>query len=722
MSERQVVMFLVLAFVVVGATSVATGLYSLSRIDRELAGASDFHTSALFEILAINKGISEAVQESMAYALSGNVEEKVDYQEQLKEVTRRMTAYLVIAHLDRPGEESELAFFQSIRAEFSQLRARGNALVAEFDNTGAVSHGTFEAYEDSIDAIGLALDRLILAEETEVTAAEANALAVIERSKNLVILQGIATLAVTLLVAYLAARMLRQVFAAREAAEREARIVGQAVESAAVGIVFADASDPQLPIRYANQAFEKITGYAADEVIGRNCKFLQGPATNQEYVDKIRAALAEKEPVNVLLENHTKEGKTFWNDLTISPVRDERDQVTHFVGVINDVTDRINLERQLLQSQKMDAVGQLAGGIAHDFNNYLTVISGAAQLLSDGDGSETELWTRQIIDAGERTSALTRQLLAFARQQVLDPQDLNINDVLSSISPFLRSTIGEHIALEFVEDGSIGTIRMDGSQLEQVIINLVINSRDAMPEGGTVTIETGDVTLSEEYARNHAGVTAGRHVMLAVSDTGTGIDPEIIDTIFEPFVTSKGPGEGTGLGLATVYGIVKQSGATINFYSERGRGTTFKIYFRCVDLSDEGDQLEGPEPSLSGEGVILLVEDDPIVRRVSKAMLEKLGFTVVEAQDGVAGLELFRQRDDIRLLLTDITMPRMGGIDLAAQARQLRPGISVLFMSGYTQNGIVHHGLVDPGHVLMQKPFTRKDLIRKLQEALGLNA
>jgi two-component system cell cycle sensor histidine kinase/response regulator CckA len=387
-----------------------------------------------------------------------------------------------------------------------------------------------------------------------------------------------------------------------------------------------------------------------------------------------------------------------------------------------DVTERRSLEQQLRQAQKMEAIGQLAGGVAHDFNNLLTVILGFTELAA----AEVETGSRQseplgeIRKAGERAAVLTRQLLAFSRRQVLEPKILDLNALITDLERMLRRLIGEDVELATALDPGVGPVRADVGQIEQVILNLAVNARDAMPTGGKLTIETRNVELDESYAREHVAVRPGSYAMLAVTDTGTGMSAETKSHMFEPFFTTKGQGKGTGLGLATVYGIVKQSEGNIWVYSELGRGATFKIYLPLVK-SDSSPVEARPSDARPARGseTVLLVEDEDAVRTLTRRILEGFGYSILEARKGEAALELARRHSQpIHLLLTDVVMPDMGGPELAERMRRVRPDTKVLFMSGYTDDAVVRHGIIANGVHFLQKPFTPEALARKVRETL----
>jgi nitrogen-specific signal transduction histidine kinase/CheY-like chemotaxis protein len=378
-------------------------------------------------------------------------------------------------------------------------------------------------------------------------------------------------------------------------------------------------------------------------------------------------------------------------------------------------------EEQLRQSQKLEAIGQLAGGVAHDFNNLLTVIGGYSSIilgkLSPDNPHRTSV--EEIKKAGDRAGSLTRQLLAFSRKQILQPKILDLNVVVFDMDKMVRRLIGEHIDLVALIDPTLGKVKADPGQLEQVLLNLIVNARDAMPEGGKITIETGNVLLSSEYAVRHAAV-AGPHVTLAVSDTGCGIPADVRTHVFEPFFTTKGAGKGTGLGLATVYGIVKQSGGHVSLYSEVGTGTTFKIYLPRVDTVGVDGQITPAALSApQGTETVLLVEDEDQVRKIVEAILEDQGYNVLSAANGEEAIQLAAHYySEIHLVFTDVVMPQMSGRELAERLLRMRPQLKVLYMSGYTDDSIVRHGLLDAKLNFIQKPFDSAAAARKVREVL----
>jgi two-component system, cell cycle sensor histidine kinase and response regulator CckA len=410
----------------------------------------------------------------------------------------------------------------------------------------------------------------------------------------------------------------------------------------------------------------------------------------------------------------------------VEPLRDSDGQVSGAICMSLDITDRKQLEEQLRQAQKMEAVGRLAGGIAHDFNNLLMVIQGYGDLLVERlpTGDPLRRNAEQIQMASQRASSLTRQLLAFSRKQMLAPKILNIQTVVADMEKILRRLIGEDIQLETSSAPDLGLVKADRSQIEQVILNLAVNARDAMPQGGRLTIETANVELDASYSHPPAVLSPGRYVMLAVTDNGCGMDAETQAHVFEPFFTTKEKGKGTGLGLATVYGVVKQSGGYVWVYSEPGRGTSFKIYLpriaeTAVPAGREGkSDMQVPQ---RGSETILLVEDEKGVRELAREYLTSSGYTVIEAEDGHTALELAAMHvGPIHLLLTDVVMPGISGRELAERVGQIRPGIKIIYMSGYTDQAVVHHGILENDAILLQKPFTLMTLAGKLREMLAV--
>jgi PAS domain S-box-containing protein len=425
---------------------------------------------------------------------------------------------------------------------------------------------------------------------------------------------------------------------------------------------------------------------------------------------------------------YRKDGSVIWASLYARPVLNEDGNLQRIEGILHDITERkkaeqerVRLEQQLVQAQKMESIGRLAGGVAHDFNNMLTVILGYAELLRL-TLPEDSPFLKNIVEierAAGRSRDITRQLLAFSRKQVIAPKSTNLNKLIISIQQTLVRLIGEDIELRFLPEEKLWNVKIDSAQFDQILVNLAANARDAMPDGGKLTIASKNVTLDEAYCGKNTGYTPGQYVLMEVSDNGTGMDSATLEHLFEPFFTTKEVDKGTGLGLATVYGIVKQNAGFINVYSEPGEGTTFRIYIPR-DVSTEKDERKTPEaPLLTGSGTILLVEDDKMVRELTRTMLAELGYTVLTADTPQAALTLSKEKSNaIDLLITDVVMPGMKGPELRERIADMHPGIKVLFMSGYAENIIIHHGVLEQGVEFLQKPFTIQDLARKVHAVL----
>jgi len=507
-------------------------------------------------------------------------------------------------------------------------------------------------------------------------------------------------------------------------AEESLSLRDNAIQEMNQGVVITDPRLPDHPIVYCNPAFEKLTGYTQEEVLGRNCRFMQGPDTDTAAVAKIRTAVRSRRASLIEVLNYRKDGTTFWNALTISPIFDEEGSVLRFVGVQTDITEIKQLQEQFQQSQKMEAFGQLAGGVAHDFNNILSAILGYSEIVMN-DLKPTDRhykFVQEIFRSGQRAEALTRQLLAFSRKQTLKPKILDLRVVVADLQKMLRRLIGEHIELRTIAAGVLGSVKADPGQIEQMLLNLVVNARDAMAQGGAITISTANIAFTLEDSTRPVSVPPGDYVVISVADTGVGIPEEIKARIFEPFFTTKEKGKGTGLGLATCYGIVEQSGGHIVFESEVGRGTTFRIYLprlnaepTCMDTSTRLEDLP------RGRETILVAEDDSAVREITVQVLANLGYTVLQAENGIDAQAVANRNAgrNIDLLLADIVMPRMGGKEFADWLGAVRPDTKVLFTSGYIDDEIVRRDLLESSAAFLQKPATPAALAFKVREVLG---
>lgn len=507
----------------------------------------------------------------------------------------------------------------------------------------------------------------------------------------------------------------------RHRSEAQARLLEHAIRSANTGIVVADAAHPELAIVLCNPSFEQLTGYSTAEVHGRSPWFIEGGETDPGASLNLRRVLRDQREHHATLVLHRKDGGAFWCDLAVSLVRNQVGEVSHFLLFYTDASARKHSEAALFQAQKVEAIGQLAGGVAHDFNNILAVITGYCEMAQRQIDALHPVRPRldQILKAAHRAAALTRQLLAFSRKQVLKPRPIDLNTIVGDTQKMLGRLIGDHIVVEIRQGTTLGTINADPGQIEQIILNLAVNARDAMPRGGRLLLETSNEELDEAFAQAHPPARAGRYVRLVVSDTGEGMTPETLERVFEPFFTTKAEGQGTGLGLATVYGIVKQSEGYIEVESEPGQGATFRIYLPRLDRPKEATGEISRPQTPRGTETILLAEDTESLREVIQETLQECGYRVMAAADGREALAAARAFDGvIHLLLTDVVMPRMGGADLASALVEERPGLRVLFMSGYADGALSQHGVLGEGVLLIEKPFSTERLAGMVRDAL----
>ncbi|MBW7866016.1 MAG: PAS domain S-box protein [Candidatus Hydrogenedentes bacterium] len=501
--------------------------------------------------------------------------------------------------------------------------------------------------------------------------------------------------------------------------ERNLRRLAAAIEQSANAIIITDTGGI---IQYVNPAFEVITGYGQDEALGQHSRMLKSDGHDGAFFRQLWETISGGKTWKGRIISRRKNGGLYTAETSISPVCGTTGEILHYVAVQNDVTREEELERQLHQSQKMEAIGQLAGGVAHDFNNILQAMMGYSQILMDAAQEKGESCEEleEIFKGSVRAAALTRQLLSFSRKQEMCPEPLDFNQAVEDLLKMLRRVIGADIRLEWLPGSLPGLIHADRGMMEQVLMNLCVNARDAMPAGGVITVDTKGVTFDAEYCAAHVWAKPGRFVVLSVADTGCGMDRATMDRIFEPFFTTKAEGKGTGLGLATVYGIVRQHEGMVNVYSEPGKGTTFKVYLPVYGGEDAA--MTGPAPKTAPAGggeTILLAEDDEMVRNLAVTVLTRAGYQVLTANDGMEAVALFKQHmDGVSLLLLDIIMPNLGGHEALREMRALRPDVPALFSSGYSEHAVQTDFVLGEGLALIHKPYAPRDLLRAVRDAL----
>ena len=511
----------------------------------------------------------------------------------------------------------------------------------------------------------------------------------------------------------------------------EAGLVGHEFESGS-GIFFAavemtrmpmtvvDPNLPDQPIVFVNQAFLTMTGYDKAEIVGRNCRFLQGPNTDPEAKGRLRAAIAAREDIALEILNYRKDGSLFWNALFVSPVYNAAGDLVYFFGSQLDITRRKNAEESLHEAQKMEALGQLTGGIAHDFNNLLQVILGYADSLAtnlerpDADHARMGRAVGNIREAAERASTLTQQLLAFARKQRLEGRTISLNTLVEEMRQLAERTLGETIAIRTDLDPELWPCRLDPTQAEVALLNILINARDAMPEGGRVTIATRN--------REPASPAGSRCVAVEISDTGSGIPSDVLARVMDPFFTTKEEGKGTGLGLSMVYGFAKQSGGTVQIESVLGEGTTVRLLFPAseeagAEASAGAGSAASVEPR-GGSETVLVVDDRADVAELARAILRDYGYSTLLARHGREALEILDDHPEIDILFSDLIMPGMDGLSLAREARRRRPSLKVLLTTGYAEASLERTGLPRPEFEILNKPYRRADLIRRVRTVL----
>ncbi len=504
----------------------------------------------------------------------------------------------------------------------------------------------------------------------------------------------------------------------RKQAEQFRARLAAAVEQSAESIMV---TDVQGAIQYVNLAFERDTGYSWAESVGQPPRLLKSGRQGPEFYQAMWSRLVAGESWSGRITNRRKNGSLYEAESTITPVRNQEGRIINYVYVSRDVTRQRILEEQLQQAQKMEAVGLLAGGIAHDFNNLLSVIGGyCAMLIANADGDDPRRKDLEEIQTGaDRAAALMRQLLAFSRKQLLNPKVIDVNQAVAGLSDRLQRLLGGQIKLRLVLAENMAAVKADLGQLEQVLLNLAVNAREAMPSGGKLVIETMMVPVEDLPATRSADWVAGDHVGITVSDNGMGMTDDVKSHLFEPFFTTKGLGQGSGLGLATAYGIIKQSGGHILVDSEVGQGTAFKIHLPALRERPAPSPAATTLPAPQGHETILLVDDENSLRKLGARILQNCGYTVLVACNGREGVELARKnRERIDLIVTDVIMPLMGGEDMVKELKPILPRARVMFMSGYTGDALSEPGVLDPGICFLEKPFTPIRLASKVREVL----
>jgi len=488
-----------------------------------------------------------------------------------------------------------------------------------------------------------------------------------------------------------------------------------AIEQTADAVIITDTKGT---ILYVNPAFERITGYDRSEVLGKDPSVLKSNEQDPQAFRDMWSALETGKMWRGRLQNKKRDESIVTCDIIITPTRDDNNAIIGFVSVMRDVTRELQIEEQYLQAQKMESIGRLAGGIAHDFNNIMTAILGFGTMILDqvGDNHNLRHAVEQIVSAGERATNLTRQLLTFSRKQITEVRTLDVNAVIIEMYQLLRRALGEDVELITELEDDVGSIRADAGLIQQVVMNLAINAKDAMPRGGTLTIRTKSAAINEAFCREHAQLNPGRYILLSIRDTGFGMSKDVIEHVFEPFYTTKPKGKGTGLGLATVYGVVQQCNGHIEIESEAGQGTTIKIWLPVISAEDDTLPVELEERVDRGNETLLVVEDEELVRDLTLRILRSLGYQVLEACNGLEGLEIYRKSEKpIDLVLTDVVMPRMGGPEMVENLMKENADIKVLYTSGFTEIAVVEQGKPIAENRLIQKPYSRELLAEKIR-------
>jgi len=514
------------------------------------------------------------------------------------------------------------------------------------------------------------------------------------------------------------AALLEEEICERELAEESIRMLSQAVNQSPVSIVL---TDPEGKILFVNPKFCSLTGFSEEEALGRTPRIIKSENTPEKVHQELWATITAGRVWDGTLQNKKKNGELFWERVTVAPIFNDRGEITRFMAIKEDITAHKGLEAQLFQSQKMEAVGHLAGGIAHDFNNILTAIVGFAHVVSTkmGPDDPQKQNMRYILDSADKAAELTRSLLVFSRKQIINPKPVAVNEIIDSLHKFLQRIIGEDVELRSTQTPEPLVINADRGQIEQVLMNLASNARDAMPKGGVLAVETQRMEMDQSYLKAHGYGKEGEYAVISVTDTGIGMDEATCKRIFEPFFSTKEVGKGTGLGMSIVYGIVKQHGGFVNVYSEPGLGTTFTVYLPLVMEEPVQKSVLAEEPLRGGTETVLVADDDPALRELVGQVLGEYGYRVLKAVDGEDAVEKFEAcGEEIPLVILDIIMPKKNGKEVFDAVRALKPDCRALFLSGYTADIIHKRGVLDERLEFISKPFRPQQLLKKVREVL----